>query len=289
VLRLETDAAAVTIHPQLGAAVTRFDVVQPSGRHEAVFRPAPATLDPARFDPNDLSCYPLVPWVSRLRPPVLPADGGTLPIPPTRPGESFPLHGWGWYAAWTVRSADPTSVQLSLEHPGPPAFAATLSYALEGATLSVAVEVENREPRRVGMGLGFHPWFPRHPTGRLRAPARTVWLSGPDRLPTAAAEPPEPWRFAVERALPHGDLDHAFDGWDGTASYRWQTSEGERRLTIQSDCYRYIIYAPPGRDFFCFEPISHRPAPAGEADGLVMLGPGERMARWARFAVAPLG
>ena len=283
---LRTEAAEVVVHPALGGAVTRFDVVQPSGRCEAVFRPAPASaLEPAGFDPNNLSCYPLVPWVSRLRPAALPADGEALPIPPTRPGESFPLHGWGWYAAWRVQSAGQTSARLALEHPGPPAFAAALSYALDGATLSIVIEVENREPRRVGMGLGLHPWLPRRPSGRLRASAQAVWLSGPDRLPTTAAPPPEAWRFAEERALPDGDLDHAFDGWDGTASYRWRTSEGERRLAIESDCDRYIIYAPPGRDFFCFEPISHRPAPSSEEDGLVMVRQGESMARWARFAV----
>jgi aldose 1-epimerase len=287
VLTLRTAAAEAVIHPALGGAVTRFDVLLPSGRPEPVFRPAPASaLDPAAFDPNDLSCYPLVPWVSRLRPAMLPTDGEPLPIPPTRPGEPYPLHGWGWYAAWQVQSASPTAARLRLDHPGPPAFAATLSYTLDGATLSIAIELENREPRRVGMGIGFHPWLPRRPSGRLHAPARTVWLSGPDRLPLEAVPPPEIWRFADERPLPDGDLDHAFDGWTGTAFYRWQTQEGEKRLLVESDCDRYIIYAPPQRDFFCFEPISHRPAPTGEADGLVMVGPGSSMARWARFAVA---
>ena len=61
-------------------------------------------------------------------------------------------------------------------------------------------------------------------------------------------------------------LDNCFDGWDGHAAIVWP----ERRLQVAleaSQPFRHlVIYVPPGRDFFCVEPVSH-------ANGLVGLSP----------------
>jgi aldose 1-epimerase len=287
IVSLENDALRLEVAPRLGGAVLRFDAL---GRHrvEPVFRPtAAADIIDDDFEPNRLACYPLVPWVSRLCPPILPTSAGPLTIPASWPGEIYPLHGWGARAVWQVLARDDTTLRLGLDHQGPPPFSAELDYALFGSTLSMALTVVNRFDRAVGLGLGLHPWLPRHEGGCLYAPARHVWMSGADKIPFAAETPPDDWDFSQERPLPDRDLDHGFGGWTGTAHYTWQGRGGSYRLDVESPCDHYIIYAPAGRTFFCFEPTTHKPSPgqSGELDGLVMVEPGETLRHTARFTI----
>jgi aldose 1-epimerase len=289
ILTLETEALRLEVAPGLGGAVLCFEAKR-DGHSEAepIFRPAsPDDVAAADFDPNTSACYPLVPWVSRLSPAALPTSTGPLAIPPNRPGEAFPIHGWGTYSAWRILSRTATALSLGLDHDGPPPFSARLEYALSGAALTMTLNVVNRLDRAVGLGLGFHPWLPRHASGRLYAPALCVWMSGADKIPFAAEAPPEDWDFSRDRSLPERDVDHGFGGWTGTAHYDWTARDGTWRLEVASDCDEYILYAPAGRSFFCFEPTSHKPSPGqtGELDGLVMVEAGKSLGRFARFAV----
>jgi aldose 1-epimerase len=291
-LTLGNDSLTLTAAPGLGGALLRFEARRRGAGTlpEPVFRPAdPAAVGAVPFEPNASACYPLVPWVSRLSPAVLPTGGEPLPIPPTRPDEAYPIHGWGAYRGWTVLASDGASASLALEHEGPPPFAARLDYALEGASLRMVLTATNRFERAVGLGLGFHPWLPRHPGGTLEAPAEIVWLSGEDKIPTVAAKPPADWDFARPRPLPGRDLDNGFAGWTGQARYEWPAADGRWRLDVESDCDQYIVYAPAGRPFFCFEPVSHKPSPGqtGGLDGLVLVEPGASLLRAARFTVTP--
>lgn len=275
--------------PALGGAAIRFEAKRAGGRDaEPVFRPAgPSDIRDEDCNPNTSSLYPLVPWVSRLCPAVLPTSNGPLAIPPNRPGEAFPIHGWGAYTAWRVLSQTASALSLGLDHDGPPPFSAWLDYRLSDAKLTITLAVTNRFDQAVGLGLGFHPWLPRHVGGRLWAPATCVWMSGPDKIPFAAETPPADWDFSTERHLPDRDVDHGFGGWSGAAHYTWPAKDGLWRLDITSDCSDYIIYAPVDRGFFCFEPTSHKPSPGqtGQLDGLVMVEPGGSLQRTASFGV----
>jgi aldose 1-epimerase len=290
ILTLETEALRLEVAPDLGGAVLRFEAKRSDDdAAEPIFRAAsPADVAAVAFDPNASACYPLVPWVSRLCPPTLPTSAGPLAIPPNWPGEAFPLHGWGARSAWRILAHDAQTLRLGVDHPGPPPFSAQLEYALSGAALTMTLNVVNRLDRAVGLGLGFHPWLPRHAGGLLYAPARQVWMSGADKIPFAAQTPPEDWDFSRERPLPERDLDHGFGGWAGIAHYDWPARDGAWRLEVASNCNEYIVYAPAGRSFFCFEPTSHKPSPGqtGGLDGLVMVGAGESFSRFSTFAVA---
>jgi aldose 1-epimerase len=65
-------------------------------------------------------------------------------------------------------------------------------------------------------------------------------------------------------------------------------------LTISADTDYYVLYAPAGKDFFCFEPVDH-PINAvnlpggGEAHGMTALAPGESLSREFRFTVERSG
>ena len=81
-------------------------------------------------------------------------------------------------------------------------------------------------------------------------------------------------------ALPDAPfVDHAYAGWTGEAVLEG----GVRRVTMTASAPAQWtqVYAPAGADFFCVEPVTHRPnahnAPAGECSGLLRLSPDERL------------
>ena len=59
---------------------------------------------------------------------------------------------------------------------------------------------------------------------------------------------------------------------------------------MAADADAYVLYTPPGEDFFCFEPVDHPinavNLPGGAtAHGMTLLAPGERLTRRFAFTV----
>jgi aldose 1-epimerase len=129
-------------------------------------------------------------------------------------------------------------------------------------------------------GFGLHPFFPRTAGTQLQARAATMWTSGADKLPLHEAPPPGAFNFGRGAGMPAEPLDNLFCGWDGKAGITWPGSA--LSLTIEADMNYYIVYAPPGADFFCFEPLdhainAHKLAGGAAANGLSVLAPGQSL------------
>ena len=109
--------------------------------------------------------------------------------------------------------------------------------------------------RRCRSGSGVHPFFVRDADTELSAAAGGLWLSGDDWLPVRHVQAPPAWQFGVAYPLPETIVNHAFTGWSGQAAVVWP----KRRLSlnIAADTDYYVLYTPPGEDFFCFEPVDH--------------------------------
>ena len=206
--------------------------------------------------PNQLACFPLVPWSNRLAGGFT-CNGRSYSIGPNREGDAYPIHGEGWLLPWQVAEQTGTRLSLLLDRSGgaPFSYLAKMDYALCGASLGITLEVTNTGGCALPFGLGLHPWMPRSAGMTLRAPAGTVWLSGADKLPAAAVPIPPGWRFDEPGALPAIGVDNVFAGWDGVADIAWP--DRGIKLRIEADVAYYILYAPPGADFFCFEPVDH--------------------------------
>ncbi|ONW86331.1 aldose epimerase, partial [Burkholderia cenocepacia] len=112
-------AAAVTLSnaslrldvlPHLGGGIARFDWRGENGALVPVFRrcehPETAT------DPNELACYPLLPYSNRIGDGRFECDGRKVAVPRNRRDEPLPIHGDGWLAPWQVDDATDTSLQL---------------------------------------------------------------------------------------------------------------------------------------------------------------------------------
>ena len=82
------------------------------------------------------------------------------------------------------------------------------------------------------------------------------------------------------------DYDNCFDGWSGPARIR----DEKMSLRQTSSLTHAVVYTPPGRDFFCVEPVSHvnnairSEDPIGQ--GLIALGSGETAQAWMQLDVA---
>ena len=267
--------ARVEIDPALGAGLASYafdgrPVLRPRDREA----PEPVL---------GLAMNLLVPWSNRISGGGFSWDGAFHALEPNLAGEPCPIHGNAWQAAWTPRRASPTEALLTLssDGPGPFAYEAQVSHALDGGALTTRLTVTSRAGRALPFGLGFHPWLPRGGGTRLRAAAARVQLQDERYLPTdtvSLAERPE-WDFRAPRPLPPGWTNNAFEGWDGHALVE------QPGLGIDVEIHApgldvFVLYAPsPEAGFFCFEPISHvvDEHNAAERPRLRRLAPGETM------------
>ncbi|WP_250492723.1 aldose 1-epimerase [Caballeronia sp. GAWG1-1] len=281
------------VAPSLGGGITRFD-----WRHEGalvpIFRPC---IEPGPdTDPNKLACYPLLPYSNRIGNGQFEFSGRAIDVPCNRAGEPLPIHGDGWLGAWQVEDedADAAHVRMTLDRRDgkPYSYRATQTYALDDATLVVTLDVQNTGDQALPFGLGLHPFLMREADTELSAAAGGLWLCGDDWLPVRHVPAPPAWQFGVAYPMPSEMVNNAFTGWSGRTSVLWP----RRRLSliIAADTDYYVLYAPPGENFFCFEPVDH-PINAvnlpggGEAHGMTVLEPGERLARTFRFTVERTG
>lgn len=288
-IELRSGSLRAVVLPAAGGGLARLDWLGGTAP-EPVLRAAPdGVVQPL---PGQLACFPLVPWSNRIAPGGFEFEGRRIAPAPTREGEPCPIHGDGWRMPWRVDAQDESSVVLSLDrNDGSPfAFMAHMAYTLSANVLRVTLKVSNNGLHPLPFGLGLHPWMPCPEDAYLRAVADGVWLSGPDKLPAACAALPPAWDFGGElpRPLPRDGIDNAFTGWDGRAQIDWPSRH--LRLRISADMGYYILYVPPGKDFFCFEPVDHpinaHNLPGGAAaNGLTVLAPGQDLRRTVRFTV----
>jgi aldose 1-epimerase len=290
-ITLANSQLRVVIAPALGGGVTRFDW-RSDGALVPIFRPC--TSPGPHTDPNELACYPLLPYSNRIGGGHFRFRGRGVDVPCNRPGEPLPLHGDGWLGAWDVESEDSTQVRLTLDRTdgAPYSYRASQSYSLDVSTLAITLGIENTGRESLPFGLGLHPFLTREADTQLAAAADGLWLCGNDFLPVRHVPAPPAWQFGVAYPMPAAMINNAFTGWSGRTSVMWP----KRRLslTISADTDYYVLYAPAGKDFFCFEPVDH-PINAvnlpggGAAHGMTVLAPGESLTREFRFTVERSG
>jgi aldose 1-epimerase len=281
-LHLRNAALEVVVLPEAGGGLAAFNWIGAGGK-VPLMRELPGDL--AAPDPNQLACYPLVPWSNRIGHGCFDFDGNTFRLAPNYPPEPYPIHGDAWLSGWTVLTSADDAVALGLDKTAatPFAYVAGMSYALRGNALAVELWAENRGAARMPFGLGLHPWFDRTPGVALEAPAQGMWVAGPDVLPIAHGAPPRDVNFQQLAPLPQRLVDNCFSGWGGVAQIRWDDRGVGLRIESSPAVSYYVLFCPPSKPVFCFEPVTHPidafnlPEPFVRA-GLTVLAPGQRLA-----------
>ncbi len=104
----------------------------------------------------------------------------------------------------------------------------------------------------------------------MRLAAERRLILDAQMIPTGAREP------IAEREFTLGDQSWD-DGVDGlTSPPDFAVSGGGHRLAVSFDKgYAFAqVFAPPGRDFICFEPMTAATDALNSGDGLILVAPG---------------
>jgi aldose 1-epimerase len=217
----------------------------------------------------------LAPWANRLDGDAFWANGRQYKLNAElnnfhRDGNGLPIHGLLQYAGeWTVAALESTEfgawVTSRLEfwrYPNymaqfPFAHTVEITHRLEEGALDVRLAIYNAGAETMPLSVAFHPYFTLTDSPRddwsVTIPASEL-VEVDDRLiPTGLCQP---------AGLPGsvGLRDRSFDtGFAGVNPGRDFVLRGRRQQIGVRFGRKYpvaVVYAPAGRDFVCFEPMS---------------------------------
>lgn len=277
-LELAQGPLRLALRPDLGGCIAGF-------WHGGV--PVLLSQEPACLQgPRPSGGYALVPCSNRVGGSRFRWGGHAYSLRPNNGSSPHAIHGVGWERAWSVSSRAGDRAELRLEHRAdgdwPFSFVATQRFALAASGLRLELEVRSTDPRPQPMGLGWHPYFPRRPGGRLQLQVARRWERGDDELPTHP-RPVAPLDAQISTLA----LDHCFDGWSGRALLQ----DGQFTVEVTSSLRRVVVFTPPDRAFYCVEPVSHVNNAVNAEDplarGLLDLAPGAAARAWMHLKVRP--
>jgi len=257
-LSLRTGGLAVDLAPAAGGSIARFAT-------DGVDLLRPMTVaDREAGRGNNASAYPLVPFSNRIRDGRLEFEGQTFHLGRNWPGVNHPMHGDGWSHAWRVLRADHQGAEIAYEHDRagadggwPFRYRARQAYRLEAGRLGITIALDNLEDRAVPAGIGLHPFFVREVDTELQTRTETMWLADAEVLPVERVATPPEADFSRARNVNETRLDNGFDGWERRATIRWPRTGLRLELEASPTFGHAVIYVPPGRPYFCVEPVSH--------------------------------
>ncbi len=138
-------------------------------------------------------------------------------------------------------------------------FAHTLemTYRLKDGALEVETLIENNSVEAMPVSIGYHPYFtlpgvPRD-SWKVRLPVKEhVELNG--KLTPSGTRTPYTQAQPVE--LAGRQFDDVFAGVDPNGEFSVEGGGKKIALRFGPKFPVAVVYAPPGRDFICFEPMS---------------------------------
>ena len=240
----------------------------------------------------EAACFPLVPFVNRIRGSRFTFRGREVAMRPNMAGDPSVLHGQGWLNPWHVLFARETEAELVFEHQAgewPWTYEARQQFALDDGGMTITLSCFNTSTEPMPCGLGQHPYFPCGEMTMLDTEVTHAWEIDAQVLPTAKV--PATGRFDLRNRKACGQgLDHGFGGWGGEARMTDPNWPAELVMT-SADAHFFQLYSPKEGGLFVAEPVTHANAAlnAPEAEwpelGLRVLDPGEEMSLTMRIDV----
>ncbi|MFN8378631.1 MAG: aldose 1-epimerase [Anaerolineae bacterium] len=226
--------------------------------------------DLAAFSLSGRTCgIPLLhPWANRLASDRYVVAGQQVSLEGAalinRDDSGLPIHGVSWaHLAWRLVSENARQLRAQLNWNQPDRLAVfpfphmlDMKVSLEGATLRVETELTPTGDHDVPLSFGFHPYFrlPGVPRAewQLQLPAMTHLLLDARNVPADKEEPFE----GYQGLLGEQTFD---DGYRLSGPHaEFQLGGRGRRITVTLlEGYTHAqIYAPAGKDFIAFEPMT---------------------------------
>ncbi|TIC83403.1 aldose 1-epimerase [Crenobacter intestini] len=255
-IHLKHGELEASLCPSLGGALAGF-----SCAGTALLRPwnGEATV-------RKMASYPLVPYSNRIADGRFGHAGRDVALRRNFGDHPHPLHGLGWQRAWTVADHSAHEATLLLQHrvddaaaaaDWPWAFDARQHFALEAEGLTVTLSYHNLSDESVPVGLGWHPYFPRHEDAELSFSAAEVWLMDERALPSERVEVPAAWDYRAARPVGAPGLDNCFARWQREARIAWPGKGLAVRLQASPALEHLVVFTPQDADFIAVEPVSH--------------------------------
>ncbi len=288
-LTLSSDILELRLSPSIGGAISAF-TWKDGGGGRAILRESHTPLQKVL----DASCFPLVPFVNRIRGGCFTFRGRQVRLSPNMAGDPSPLHGQGWTSPWQIESRGNAEAVLTYEHrPGewPWKYLATQRFRLEENALHLRLACRNASDEPMPCGLGFHPYFPCGAGTRIRTEVEAVWAVDENVLPVAKM--PAEGRYSIgDNPVCGRSLDNGYGGWSGRTIL--SDPDWPFEIELSSPQARYFqLYSPETGSIFVAEPVTHANAALNEPEedwaqlGIEILEVGEELTLDARIAVEP--
>jgi aldose 1-epimerase len=286
---LSSGRLQITLTPSIGGAISAFEWIG-DGPPRPILRKCHSPLE----NVLDAACFPLVPYVNRIRDGRFSFRGREVRLQPNMPGDPSPLHGQGWLSRWAVEQQDEASATLSFRHEAgewPWTYDARQEFSLDADGLSARLSCRNTDSEPMPCGLGFHPYFPCGGATHIDASVNCAWTIDDKVLPVDKV--PAEGRYDLRDRLVCGQgLDNGFGDWGGEA--RMSDPDWPYELKLSSPEAKFFqLYSPPEGGIFVAEPVTHANAAlnAPESDwqklGMRALDPGESMSLGMHLDVIP--
>lgn len=277
------------LSPSVGGAISAFEWTGAGGLRP-ILRKCHTPLEKVL----DAGCFPLVPYVNRIRDGSFSFRGRTVRLEPNMPGDPSPLHGQGWLGTWMIESVSSSSAALACHHDAgewPWSYDARQEFSLDDGGFSVRLTCRNTSADAMPCGLGEHPYFPCGPQTCIDTKVECAWTVDEDVLPVDKV--PAEGRYDLENRLVCGqDLDNGFGGWGGEA--RMSDPDWPYVLRLSSPEAKFFqLYSRPQGAIFVAEPVTHANAALNHPEeewgelGMRVLDPGESMQLDMRLDVIP--
>jgi len=221
----------------------------------------------------------LAPWANRLEADSFYANGKKYILNPALnsfryDGNHKPIHGLVMYSPdWKVvsvkasgKGAEVTSRLEFWRHPDwmaqfPFAHNIDMTYRLQDGVLEIETVIDNQSTEAMPVGIGYHPYFTLHDAPRdawkVHMPAKEHLVLSNVLIPTGDTKPVA---FSDPQPLSGIQLDDVFGGLvrgsDGRAEFSVQGVKEKISVFYGPKFPIAVVYAPKGRDFICFEPMS---------------------------------
>ena len=287
IVALRAGKLELRLSPCVGGGIDAFEFVE-GARRRPILRESHSPLEKVL----DAACFPLVPYVNRIRGGHFRFRGRDVRLAPNMAGDPSPLHGQGWQNPWQVEESGAERAVLSYRHAigeWPWDYEARQEFVLDENGLTATLSCRNASTDAMPCGLGFHPYFPCGPQTRLDTDVRVAWTVDRDVLPVD--EVLAAGRYGLKDRLVCGQgLDNGFGGWGGEARmsdpdwpYAIRMTSGEARF--------FQLYSPPTGGIFVAEPVTHANAALNAPKeqwpelGLRVLAPDEEMSLTMRLEV----
>jgi aldose 1-epimerase len=284
-IRLAAGSASAVVAPEIGGSLLSF---QCNNVH--ILRKVDE-LALMAAGPLGAACFPMTPWVSRIKNGRFAFAGRNAKLPPAIDMSPHSLHGLGWQRSWSVAEREEGHVLLEQDYEPPdwPWRARTrMRVRIEDAALEIALSLTNLDDTPMPGGLGLHPYFPREADTQVRADVAGVWYMDEAGFP-AAHHPRLPgWNPSDTTGFRGASVDNVFTGWNRRAVIE---QHDLRTVLIAIGAADFlIVYAPPEGTFVCVEPASsmtdavNRPEPPA-VTGLRDIAPGDALTLTMRLDV----